>query len=316
MTSVKVNTDNFARAESNRMFASLLGQSGGVNRWKHNRVPTPLDNQPVIRQNRDTLYSFAVTDVSNGATLTMPDGGDRYVSAMVVNQDHYINDVFHGAGEHQVTAAQSGTPHALIALRILVDPADPADVAQVNALQDSVAVRAGSATAFELPDYDQASFDATRRALLELANELSGYEGAFGRRENVDPVRHLLGTAGGWGGLPEQEAYYLNVDPGLPRGEYQLTVPSDVPVDGFWSVSLYNADGYFPGNEGDTVSVNSVTADREADGSVIVHFGGCADGRRNCLPTTEGWNYLVRMYQPRAAILDGSWNFPALKPAT
>jgi hypothetical protein len=64
------------------------------------------------------------------------------------------------------------------------------------------------------------------------------------------------------------------------------------------------------------VSVNSVTADREADGSVIIHFGGCADGRRNCLPTTEGWNYLVRMYQPRAEILDGSWNFPALAPAT
>jgi hypothetical protein len=95
MISVKVNTDNFVRAESDRMFASLLGQSGGVNRWKHNRVPTPLDNQPVIRQNRDTLYSFAVTDVSHGATLTMPDGGDRYVSAMVVNQDHYVNDIFH-----------------------------------------------------------------------------------------------------------------------------------------------------------------------------------------------------------------------------
>jgi hypothetical protein len=227
---VKVNTDNFARAESDRIFASLLGQSGGVNRWKHNRVPTALDNQPVIRQNRDTLYSFAVTDVSHGATLTMPDGGDRYVSAMVVNQDHYINDIFHEAGDHQVTAAHSGTPHALIALRILVDPADPADVAEVNALQDSVAVRAGSATAFELPDYDRASFDATRRALLELANGLSRYEGAFGSRENVDPVRHFLGTAGGWGGLPEQEAYYLNVDPGLPQGNCQLTVPSDVPV--------------------------------------------------------------------------------------
>jgi hypothetical protein len=33
----------------------------------------------------------------------------------------------------------------------------------------------------------------------------------FGRKADVDPVRHLLGTAWGWGGLPEEEAYYINV---------------------------------------------------------------------------------------------------------
>jgi hypothetical protein len=46
------------------------------------------------------------------------------------------------------------------------------------------------------------------------------------------------------GGLAEREAYYVNVNPGLPAGEYQLTV-RDVPVDGFWSISLYNAKGFF-----------------------------------------------------------------------
>jgi hypothetical protein len=57
MTSVKVNAGNFARAGSDQMFAAVLRDSGGVNQWMHNRVPTPLDHQPVIRQNRDTLYS-------------------------------------------------------------------------------------------------------------------------------------------------------------------------------------------------------------------------------------------------------------------
>jgi len=49
-----VNVDNFARAESDRMFAAIQAQAGGVNQWYHYRTPTPLDQQTVIRMNRDT----------------------------------------------------------------------------------------------------------------------------------------------------------------------------------------------------------------------------------------------------------------------
>jgi hypothetical protein len=54
---------------------------------------------------------------------------------------------------------------------------------------------------------------------------------------------HLVATAGGWGGLLDEEARDINVNPGLPVGEYQLTVPADVPGDGLWSISLYNVVG-------------------------------------------------------------------------
>jgi len=82
---VMVTVDNFVRAESNRMLAAIMGQAGGINQWTHIRVPTPLDRQTVIRMNRDTLYSAAVVDLADGAVLTMPDSGERYVSVMVVN---------------------------------------------------------------------------------------------------------------------------------------------------------------------------------------------------------------------------------------
>ncbi len=49
MTGVLVNADNFARAETNRMFAAILQNTGGVNRWQHYREPTPVDRQTVIR---------------------------------------------------------------------------------------------------------------------------------------------------------------------------------------------------------------------------------------------------------------------------
>ena len=81
---VRVNVDNFVRAESDRMFAAFVADAGGVNRLKHNRSPTPVDRQAVIRMNRDTLYSLAIVDLDGGATVTVPESGDRYVSVMIV----------------------------------------------------------------------------------------------------------------------------------------------------------------------------------------------------------------------------------------
>jgi hypothetical protein len=63
----------------------------------------------------------------------------------------------------------------------------------------------------------------------------------------------------GWGGLPDREARYIGVEPALPVGEYQVTV-RDVPVEGFWSISVYSAEGFFQANARDAYSVNNITA--------------------------------------------------------
>jgi hypothetical protein len=309
---VPVTVDNFIWAESDRMFASFQADAGGVNRLKHNRAPTPIEHQPVIRMNRDTLYSAAVVDISEGATLTIPDGGDRYTSVMVVNQDHYINRIFHEPGRHALSVEEFDTPWAAVAARILVDPADEDDVARVNALQDQLAVEANSSRPLETPDYDKTSLDATRKALLELAQHLGSFDHAFGAKGEVDPVRRLVATAAGWGGLPDREARYIGVEPRLPVGEYELTV-RDVPVDGFWSVSVYNRDGFFEANDRGVYSVNNITAAPNDDGSVTIHFGGCGDARPNCIPIMDGWNYTVRLYRPRPEVLVGAWTFPAIE---
>jgi hypothetical protein len=309
---VPVTVESFTRAESDRMFASFAADAAGVNRLKHSRAPTPVEHQPVIRMNRDTLYSAAVVDISAGAMLTIPDAGSRHISVMVVDQDHYINRIFHTPGRHALSLEEFDTPWVTVAARILVDPADPDDVADVNALQDQLAVEAGSSTPFEAPDYDAATLDATRKALLELAKHLGNFDHAFGAKSDVDPVRHLVATAAGWGGLPDREARYIGVEPQLPDGQYELTV-RDVPVDGFWSVPDYNGDGFFEPNERGAYSVNNITAATNDDGSVTIHFGGRDDGRPNWIPITSGWNYTVRLYRPRPALLDGSWTFPSIE---
>jgi len=309
MPEMKVNADNFALAETHRMMADLQRDAGGVNRFLHNREPAAIDKQTVIRLNRDTLYSFAVVDISSGAVLTVPDAGDRYLSVMIVNEGHYINRVFHDAGSYDLTTEEFGSPYVVVAARTLVDPRDPEDLVDVAVIQDQLGISAASERSFRLPDYETGSFDRTRNALLALAAEQGSFERSFGRREDVDPVHHLIGTAAGWGGLPDAEATYVGAAPNLPVGEYELTVPGDVPVDGFWSISVYNADGFFEPNDQGVYSVNSITAARNDDGSVTVRFGGRGD---NAIPLPEGWNYLVRLYRPRPEILSGAWSFPTL----
>ena len=309
---MRVNVDNFARAETDRMFADLQRDAGGVNRFLHHRAPATVDHQTVIRLNRDTLYSFAVVDISAGATLTIPDAGDRYLSVMVVNEDHYINRVIHDPGQYDLTIEEFEAPYVVTAARTLVDPADQDDLLAVAAIQDQLAVSAVSDRPFEMPAYETDTFDRTRECLLKLAADMDSFAASFGRREDVDPVHHLVGTAAGWGGLPDTEATYVAVAPGLPAdGKYELTV-GDVPVDGFWSISVYNADGFFEPNDRGAYSVNNITAARDDDGGVTVRFGGDGDPARNSLPITDGWNYLVRLYRPRPEILSGDWTFPTL----
>ncbi len=88
----------------------------------------------------------------------------------------------------------------------------------------------------------------------------------------------------------------------------------DVPVDGFWSISLYNAEGYFEPNNFDAYSLNNITAKKGTDGSITVQFGGCDGKIPNCLPTVSGWNYIVRLYRSRDEMLNGKWKFPEAQP--
>ena len=88
-----------------------------------------------------------------------------------------------------------------------------------------------------------------------------------------------------------------------------------MPVDGFWSVTVYNKDGYFTDEPAERVLAQQhhrregMPTDRWRSSSADATGLGA-----NCLPITPGWNYLVRLYRPRAEILDGSWTFPEAQP--
>ncbi|UWU80661.1 DUF1254 domain-containing protein [Bradyrhizobium huanghuaihaiense] len=316
---VPVTVDNFGRAESDLYFGNGVKDAGGTGKLFHHREPMQIDKQMVIRSNRDTLYSTVILDLDAGpATITLPDAGKRFRSMQLINEDHYVvGKVEYGAGSYTVYKNKVGTRYVLVGLRTLVDPSDPKDVEKVHALQDAVKISQKAAGKFEIPNWDAASQKKVRDALLVLASTTGGFKNAFGPKGQVDPIKHLIGTAAGWGGNPDKEATYLSFNPEKNDGStvYKLVVPGNVPVDGFWSISLYNAEGYFEQNPYNAYSLNNLTAVKSADGSTAIQFGGCDGKIPNCLPIMKGWNYTVRLYRPRPEILNGKWKFPEPKPA-
>lgn len=314
----KVTVDNFTRAESDLCFGNAAKDAGGPGKLHHRREPMQIDHQVVIRANRDTLYSSGVFDLDAGpVTVILPDAGDRFMSLIAINEDHYVvGDVGYGAGSYTFDRAKAGTRYMLVGIRTLVNPDEPHDVEVVHDLQDKIKVeQIGGPGAFDAPVWDQTSQRKVRDALLMLGTTIPDFKGAFGSKEVVDPIRHLIGTALGWGGNPDKDAFYLNVTPAKNDGKtpYRLSV-EDVPVDGFWSISVYNAAGYFEKNSANAYTLNNLTAKKDGDGSVHVQFGDCSAKVANCIPIADGWNYTVRLYRPRTAVLDGSWKFPEPVP--
>ena len=309
----KVTVDNFVRAETDMTFKRYVAQ-GAFGKFLHIRNMTPIDKQDVIRMNRDTLYSAGVFDLTTPVTIVKPDPGKRFQSMLVINQDHSMLPVEHGAGRFTLTHEKVGTRYAIVLLRTFADPNDPADMKAANALQDRVQTEQASVGTFEVPAWDEASLHTVRNALNVLAATKTDASGMFGDKAKLNPIDHLLGAAYGWGGNPKEAAVYQN---GLPpnndgKAAYVLTV-RDVPVDGFWSITVYNAKGFMEPNDRNAYSVNNVTAKRNADGSITVHFGG-DPAATNYLPITPGWNYVVRMYRPRKEVVDGTWKFPDAQP--
>ena len=282
---ISVTVDNFIRAESD-LYLGNITKDGGFGKFNHRREPATIENQTVIRLNRDTLYSAAVFDLDAGpVTITLPDTGNGFMSMQVIDEDLYTPQVIYDAGSYTFTREQIGTRYVLLAVRILVDPGNPDDVKRVHNLQDAIKVSQQGPGSFEVPNWDPASQKKVRDALMVLGATVPDTKRMFGTRDQVDPVRRLIGAASVWGGNPEKDGLYLNVTPSKNDGTtiYKLKV-RDVPVDAFWSITVYNAEGYFQPNELNAYSINNITAKKSEDGSVAIQFGGCDGTTPNCLP--------------------------------
>jgi hypothetical protein len=297
-SAITVTRENFVRAESDMQLRGYTKAFDLFGKF----------NQITIRPNMDTIYSLAVFDLTSPLTIEMPDTAGKYQSLMAVSQDHSITSYYEGT--HTLTQEGIGTRYAFVVIRTFVDPADKESLVVAHKLQDSVVVTQRGPGTFTVPAYDPASLKTTRESVNAEANLKPTTQGFFGDIKDLDPTLHLYGAAYGWGGLPEKDAIYVGRTVENPDGVTKYAVTAkEVPVDAFWSISVYDKDGYFVPNDTGVYVQNSLTSEKNADGSVTVNFGN-PDAINN-IAISDGWNFLIRLYQPQESILNSEWEFPA-----
>jgi hypothetical protein len=126
----------------------------------------------------------------------------------------------------------------------------------------------------------------------------------------------------------ETKYFYQDLDDNGGRlnsaNRYTVTFAKDAtpPVNGFWSLSIYNEHHFFVANAINRFSVGTKNKDLKfgSDGSLTIYVQAEAPAdsaqRANWLPAPKGdFSLYVRAYWPKAAITDGSWAPPAVLKA-
>lgn len=300
---IPVTLENYKVAESDFAFGGVV-KMGGVNKLIHFPVKAfDLNNQVVVRMNQDTVYSGAIVDVSKGATITLPETDGRYQSVMIVQNDHYINDVFIGAGTYQVKS-DTDSDFVMVSVRTEINLNSPEDVKKVVALQQKIKLVVKSNKAFKEPNYNMEQLETLRGKLANEGLALGSLNNMQGARGTVDEHLHLLGTATGWGLLPDANARYIGYVPkdgdstGCYSANYKIPPFNE---SGFFSITMYDADGWM---FSDKAILNKNNIVFNEDGSFDANFGECGDNAKNNLPITQGWNFIMRVYEPKLDQLD------------
>jgi len=310
-----VTDENYARAESEIILAGYVQKiaaatgTNGMGVWMHLREGADPKDRTVMRINFDTLYSFAIVDLTEDAVLTMPETNGRYQSAWFITDEHYNPMAFIEPGTHTLTQEDMGSRYIMIGMRTQVNVADPADLAIVHEIQDQLKLEQNAKGDFA----PSATWDMEEvlamRAKYENIGKAEGLksEQMFGKKGEVPLKEHNAGAAMGWGGLTEERAVYPTIF--SESAEPQTLTLKDVPAGAFWSVTVYDAEGFA---QGDVYNINSAFAVPEDDGSVIIHLGG-DKGTVNYMDIFENCNVSLRIYEPTEAYFNGEWVMPELE---
>jgi len=307
----KVDAYNYVRAETDIQMKRY--GAAGFGKFGHSRKAYNIDKQITLSGNRDTIYSFGVFDLSKSdLTITLPDSKGKYMTLMPISQNHDVYRGLNAPGTYTFKQLEVGTRYMVFVIRVLMDPNDPKDMKRAHKLQDGVKVsQTDIGDMSGLQEWDKKGMLEIRKAYNTLGSAASSSKNFFGVKCDRSYLDASMGVAVGWGGMQQADALYLPTQVAKNDGKtaYTITVPKEIPVDGFWSVTIYNQERYMVKNEYNSYSINSLTAKKNADGTTTLHLGGDPKAE-NYLYIPKDWLYIVRFYQPHKKIVEGKWSFP------
>lgn len=201
--------------------------------------------------------------------------------------------------------------------RIGIEPGKPFDL---DALDPDI-----KAALQTVPQEAQALMKWKVETLARVVNGWSMNTDTMGVYGNYYLKRAIVAQVGLGANLPEDAIYPLNM--GDENGKaldgankYVLHFPKGEapPVNAFWSITLYDPEGFQVGNELNRFAVSSwMPFKSNADGSLDLYFQNESPGKEleaNWLPAPKGpFNLTMRLYGPKAEALNGKWNPPPVK---
>jgi hypothetical protein len=162
-------------------------------------------------------------------------------------------------------------------------------------------------------------------SLARVANGWSVNTDTMGVYGNYYLKRAIIAQAGLGANLPEDAIYPLNLtdDTGKPldgANRYMISFDKSSlpPVNAFWSITLYDTDGFQVANSLNRFAISSwMPFKTNADGSLDLYFQSESPGAEkeaNWLPAPKGpFNLTMRLYGPKSEALTGKWSPPEVK---
>jgi hypothetical protein len=203
--------------------------------------------------------------------------------------------------------------------RIGIEPGKSFDISNVDSAV-SKALANAPAAAQKLMAWKLAT-------LARVANGWSMNTDTMGVYGNYYLKRAVVAQVGLGANLPEDAIYPLNLgdESGKPldgANKYTISFEKGAapPANAFWSITLYDSDGFPVANSLNRFAVSSwMPFKYNPDGSLDLYFQNespGADKEANWLPTPKGpFNLTMRLYTPKLEALTGKWNPPPITKA-
>jgi hypothetical protein len=296
----EINWDNYVAAETD-WYINGVQKRVGTNVWIHDD-PVSMDNQQVIRSNRDVVYSIAIVDVSEGATFSVPAAGpdnNAFQIIHIMDENHLLHTVVRRGETISINASDlSAGTHVYLLSRTK----DNGNYEDTKRRQSQLKFIAKSNKPYQAKHFSEEDVVAYRRQLT--ANVMTGKTavgGLYGFGETIDDIRdndYKHAAAVGWGGLPASTAQYLPAIMGQGSTACQTwTIPNpDLDYEtrgGYWSITTYSAQGRI---ETDSFYLPGEKMQDNGDGTSTAYFN-CPDVASS-LTVKEGWTAVARFYEP------------------
>lgn len=284
-----------------------------VNEWAHQDEVSMVKTQQVIRENQDVVYSSAVVDVSQGATISLPPGETFQVIQIIDMQNYTVKTLYPGERITLTPDHLTYGNYVYLNMRTRKKSQDQEGLEDVHRRQRAAVIQANSATPYTTPDIviPLEKMEEIRNVLIDDVKRglLKNTSNIMGTPTNTDPQGHLYATAYGWGGLPIEDAGYLDLVNNT-KVENGKCLPSKItfkPADlnygkgGFWSITTYNREGWLAK---DKAAISNSTATPNDDGTFTIHFNN--PNEKNNINTPTPFAALLRSYVPvsKASIIE------------